>query len=109
REEAHRVLVLDEEDGALAGEIPGPFGRRRGRGAGRRRRVFMERQIDAEGRALAHLAFGEDEASRLLDDAVDGGKAEPRPLPHFLGGEEGLEDLAEIFFRDADTRVAHLD
>ena len=39
--------------------------------------------------------FGEDEAARLLDDAVDGGKAEPGPLPHFLGGEEGLEDLAE--------------
>jgi hypothetical protein len=56
----------------------------------------VDRQVDGEAGALADLRIGEDEAARLLDDAVDGREAEPGALAHFLGGEEGLEDLAEI-------------
>ena len=41
------------------------------------------------------LRIGEDEAARLLDDAVDGRQAEPGALADFLGGEERLEHLAE--------------
>ena len=45
--------------------------------------------------ALADLGIGEDEAARLLDDAIDGRQPEAGALAHFLGGEEGLENLAE--------------
>ena len=38
---------------------------------------------------------GPDVALALLHDAVDGGEAEPGPLPHRLGGEERLEQVTE--------------
>src|SRR3546814_7403442 len=46
-------------------------------------------------RALARLAVGEDESRRLLDDAVNRRKPQPRPLADVLGGEEGLENLGQ--------------
>ena len=66
---------------------------RHGRGSPRRARV--DGQVDGEGRRPAPAStVGEDEAARLLDDAVDGREAEPGALADFLGGEERLEDLA---------------
>ena len=44
--------------------------------------------------------FGEDEAARLLDDAVDRREPEAGPLADLLGREEWLEDLAEHVRRD---------
>ena len=46
-----------------------------------------------------------DVAAGLLDDAVDGGEAEPGPLPHLLGGEERLEDLLLHLRRHAGAGV----
>ena len=65
----------------------------------------MDRQIDDEARSLADLGIGEDEAARLLDDAVDGRKAKAGALADFLGREEGLEHLAEHVRRDAAAGV----
>ena len=58
---------------------------------------------------LPDLAVGEDVAAGLLDDAVDGGQAEPGALADLLGGEERLEDAADHVGRDADAGVLHLD
>ncbi len=59
------------------------------------RSLFLRgRQIDVEGRPHPCLALHVDEPLVLLHDPVDDGEPEPRPLPHVLGGEEGLEDLA---------------
>jgi hypothetical protein len=41
----------------------------------------------------------------LLDDAVDGREPKSRPLPHFLGGEKGLEDLRQQVRSDPGARV----
>src|SRR6185312_12841945 len=93
-EEANRVLVLDEEHGAGAGEVA-----RRGAAFGelvarREQRLarLVARQVDGEGGAPPRRAVDEDEAAGLLDDAVDGGKAEPGAGSHLLRREEGLED-----------------
>jgi hypothetical protein len=67
--------------------------------------LAVDRQIDDEARPLPDLRIGEDEAARLLDDAVDGRQAEPGALADFLGGEEGLEHLAEHAARDAGAGV----
>src|SRR3546814_7286935 len=53
----------------------------------------VDGQIDGEARAVAGLRFGKDIAARLLHDSIDGRKAKARPLAHFLGGEERLEDV----------------
>ena len=55
----------------------------------------MARQEDAERRALADFGVDIDEAAGLLDDAVDGGEAEPGALADLLGREERLEDLVD--------------
>ena len=57
----------------------------------------------------ARLAVGEDVAAGLLDDAVDGGEAEPGAAADLLGGEERLEDLLHHLGRHAGAGVAHLD
>ena len=66
--------------------------------------LAVDGQIDDEARALADLGIGEDEAARLLDDAVDGRQPEAGPLPHLLGREERLENLAEDARRNAACR-----
>ncbi len=47
-----------------------------------------------ESRPHPCLALHVDEPLMLLHDPVDDGEPEPGPLPHVLGGEERLEDLA---------------
>ncbi len=69
----------------------------------------VARQQNAERRADARLAFAEDVAAGLLDDAVDHGEAEAGALADFLGGEEGLEDLAAHFLGNAVAVVLDLD
>ena len=73
---ADHHLVLDDEDGRIAPELAGFL---LGLGLGRRLAGLgaVDGEVDGEARALPHLGFGEDEAARLLDDAVDGGEAEP--------------------------------
>ena len=55
------------------------------------------------------LAFGEDVAAGLLDDAVDRGEAEAGAAPDLLRREERLEDLLHHLRRHAGTGVDHLD
>lgn len=60
----------------------------------------MARQVDTEGSALAHFRFGINVTARLLDDAIDHREAKARALAHFLGGEEGLENLVHDLGRN---------
>src|SRR5262249_51724222 len=53
---------------------------------------FDPGQEDLEGRPLSGLAPDENVPAALLDDPVDGRKAEPRSLVPLLRGEERLED-----------------
>ena len=48
-------------------------------------------------------------AAGLLDDPVDHRKAQPGALTHPLGGEEGLEDLLQVFGGDSRPAVDHPD
>ena len=73
----------------------------------RRLRGGMDREVDGEHRPLPAIV-GKDIATRLLDDAIDGGKAEPGALANFLGGEEGLEDLGNDLDRDATAGIGDL-
>src|SRR5262249_17624895 len=115
-ERAQALLILHQQDRAAAGEI-----RRRLRRLAREYELArfggsrllgtrdMTRQENAEDGAASDLRFREDEAAGLLDDAVDGGKAEPRALADLLGREEWLEDFVDMFRRDALAGVADLD
>src|SRR3546814_17477227 len=68
----------------------------------------VDGQIDGEARAVAGLRFGKDIAARLLHDSIDGRKAKARPLAHFLGGEERLEDVGENIGRYSGSRVGEI-
>src|SRR5579859_558254 len=111
-EQADRILVLDQQDGAGAGQVARcrHFERIEQR---RRLRLallaLMLRQIEREFRADAHLAVDEDEAAGLLHDAVDGREAEAGAGPHFLGREEWFEDSSDDLARDAGALVGDLD
>jgi hypothetical protein len=70
-----------------------------------RRLGAVDGQIDDEARPLPFGRLGEDEAARLLDDAVDGREPEAGALADLLGGEERLEDLGEEVRRDAGAGV----
>ena len=78
---------------------------RRDLGGGRN----MARQEDAEGRALADFGIDEDDASGLLDDAVNHRQSEARAFPDFLGGKKGLEDLFLQLRRNAGAGVGDLE
>src|SRR5512137_119793 len=64
------------------------------------------RQLDDELRPRPDLALDVDLAAVALDGAVGHGQPQPGALATVLGREEGLEDLAQVFFADADSRVA---
>src|SRR5262249_14874032 len=100
----------DEEHGAGAGQVARSL-RVAQIGARARLRLaaLVARQEDGELRALAGLAFDEDEAARLLDDAVDGGETKPGAGAHLLRREERLEDARQILAWNADAGVGHLD
>ncbi len=55
------------------------------------------RQVDREGRALAEHALHLDVAFGLLGEPERLAKAKAGSLADFFGGEERLEDRAEIF------------
>jgi len=103
REHPHQVLVLDEEDGFMT---PGRDGRRHIRfllcGQG-----FVTGEVDLERRPPVAFAVHPDVSVALLDDAVDGGQAEPRPLSLFLGGEKRIEKALLRLFVHACPCVAH--
>ena len=107
-EGAHRLLVLDQQDRAAAGQVGGGLGDLL---LGRLVGVVGEvaRQQDAERRALAGLAVAEHVAAGLLDDAVDHRQAEAGALADLLGGEERLEDLVLDLGRNAVAGVLDLD
>ena len=67
RKAAHRFLVLDQQNGVLAGDIA-----RRGRGFHRRASELRPaaRQIDVEAGALAHLAVETPAARDNIDEAL---------------------------------------
>src|SRR5205823_407060 len=107
-EAPHRIFVLDKEDGVLARHI-----------ARRAALVFFDRltpafgvvarKVDIECRSFADIALDRDEAARLLDDAVNGRKPEAGSLAYWFRGEERLENLLQVFRRDALARIGHLD
>ena len=106
RKKPDRILVFHQEDGPFSCQIS--MG-----GLLQRFTVFfrfgcfhMARQIDTECCSLTILIIlGKDEAACLFDDAVNGTKAKARALADFLGSEEGVEYLADHFFRNAGSRI----
>ena len=58
-------------------------------------------------RADARFGVDVDVPSRLADDPVDRGQAEPGPLTLRLGGEERLEGVLDHFGAHTATGVAH--
>src|SRR6266550_1240814 len=62
-------------------------------------------QVELEGGAMPDLAVHPDESAALLDDAVHGGEAQPRPFALLLGREERLEHVDLRLFTHPDARV----
>ncbi len=60
-------------------------------------------------RTVTDLAFDGDLSARLRDDAVGRGKPKAGALAHAFSGEERLEDLLQIFRRNADAGISDLD
>src|SRR5690606_19374933 len=71
--------------------------------------VFGFREGESESGAAALIVPCLDGAGVLLNDAVAHSEAQPRTIADALGGEKRVEDLVEIFFRNAAARVADLD
>ncbi len=106
---AHHGLVLHEQDPADAGEVARRAAAGGGLGGGLEcQRRGVDRQEDAEHRALAGRRRRRYPAVGLLDHAVDRGQPETGALAHRFGGEERLEDLGQGFGRDARPIVSHL-
>src|SRR5918997_967944 len=67
-------------------------------------------EVDEEGRAPADLALHRDVAAVHLDDLLADGEPEAatpgRPRAVFVHPVEALEELIEVFRRDADARVS---
>ena len=100
---AHWQLVIDEQDGLVASRrrhhlrfLFGPIPVTGHRG-----------EIQTKSRAPTGLALDRDPATMLLDDAIDRGEAQPGSAPHFLGGEERIEDARQHRLRDAAAGVGH--
>src|SRR6266702_4758646 len=67
---------------------------------------FDHWQVDLKRCAVARLTVDPDVAATLFHDAIDRRKAEPRALPRFLGGKEGLKDAGLCLFVHSASRVA---
>src|SRR5207248_8747457 len=115
---AQALFVLDQQDGALAGEIGARFRsspRLLARAVRRMHLVLrvvlgaMPRQENIERRALAFLRVDIDEAAGLLDDTVYGRKPEAGALADFLGREERLEDLVDDIGWDSGAGIRYGD
>src|SRR5262245_28090075 len=65
-------------------------------------------EVDGEAGALAELALHLDAAALPSDDSVGDCQAQPRSHPERFGGEEGLEEIAQRFWRHPSPRVADL-
>jgi hypothetical protein len=63
--------------------------------------VRRTRQHQLEQRAADRRIASARLAAVLLDDAVADRQAEPVPPAHRLGGEEGIEQPAQVLRRDA--------
>ncbi len=74
---------------------------------GRRRGFAGSGQEEVEACSLPHRGFHGQVAPVALDDREGGGQAEAHAV--LLGREEGIEDLGEVFRRDAAALVLHGD
>src|SRR5208337_5604024 len=63
--------------------------------------TLVDRQFDDEGGAGRAGAFHVNPAQVFLNDAVADGQPQAHSLAYLLGGEEGIEEPAEIVGRDA--------
>ena len=73
---------------------------------GANRGAWLEaRKVDFHRRSVAHFRIDFDVAGRLLDETIDHRKAEAGAGFRALGGEEGLEDLFNVFRRNAAARI----
>ena len=67
------------------------------------RRVWLEAgEIDFYRCSVAHFRIDFDVAGGLLHEAIDHGKAKAGACFGAFGGEEGLEDLFNVFRRNAE-------
>src|SRR5207247_6923394 len=64
-------------------------------------------EVNSEDRSRSWLAIHLDKAAALLDDSIHGRQAQPGPLAHFLGGEEGFENMRLDRLLDAASGIAH--
>src|SRR4051794_31477735 len=80
--------------------MPGAHGAQRTSCRERLRLVRLYRQKHRKGRALSDFRAHVDASAVLLHDLVGDGKPKPGALPHFLGGEERVENLRENAFRN---------
>src|ERR1019366_484242 len=97
------LIVIHHEDGFATVLHQGWAG---GLPFGRRRHAGRAGQVEGKRATLAGLAGYLDMSSALFDDAVNGGESEAGAVADFLGGEEGIEDMALGFLIHALAVVA---
>ena len=105
REAANRFLIFHQQHRVL----PGDVARRRAFHLRHRHFAFEARQEDRECRALVQFAVDGDVTAGLLDDAVHRRKTEARALSDRLGGEERIEDFADMLLGDAAALIGDID
>src|SRR5689334_20849965 len=84
---------------------------KRQRARGKNKVGSGQRQLDAEGGAFSGLAFYVNFAAVNLGDPAGDGEAEAGPAhlaaAGFIGTVKTLEDIGQVFARNADAGVAH--
>src|SRR4030042_2963477 len=63
--------------------------------------IREKREMDGKSGSLAFLAFHADGAVVFLDDTIDDGEAQTGSDSDFFGGEKGIENPAQIIFRNS--------
>src|SRR5205085_7505461 len=71
--------------------------------------LFVHRgQTDCEGRPAPDGRIHRYTPAVLRHNTITDRKAETCPAPNLFCGEERIENLGEVFLRDADARIAYL-
>src|SRR5262249_32884962 len=70
-------------------------------------RKIAHRQADEEAGTAADLALDDDVTAVLFDDLMRDGQ--PQTTAFLLRREEGIENVFDVLFRDADAGITNLD
>src|SRR5271163_806328 len=109
-ENSDRIVILDEHDRTVPGQIGycGGFANIGPGGLCRIRRLAAW-QVNLKNRALARRAARKNKTTCLLDDTVYRRQTETSSGADLLGRKERVENASQVLLRDTGASIGHLD